>query len=170
MSNDLEPGDRVAVNDPALAALRDIMRRSGHDPKPNHTGVIERIENGTAYISFDDGVLAPYPLEDCSKLSESGRPVEPVARRVVFRGRIEGVRFAIGGDRDSFVDQLQLEAISSHPDRADGFVRIHLTSGEDEESPWYGDEPVIRLEREQVEQALAALTACLEAIDGYVAP
>lgn len=166
--SELKPGDRVAVNDPALSALRDIMRQAGHDPKPNHTGVIERIDGDTAYINFDDGVMAPYSLDECSKLSPEGRPVEPVARQIVFRGAIGEVRFSAGGDRGAFVDQLGFEAVSSHPDRADGFARVHLTSGEDEESPWYGDEPVIRLERHQIEQTITALTLCLEAIDGYV--
>lgn len=69
----LKIGDRVAVNDPFLAQMREIMRRNGHEPQPNHTGYIEEIHGEDAYIIFDDtGSMAPYPLADCQRLRDGG--------------------------------------------------------------------------------------------------
>lgn len=67
---ELKPGDRVQVADPALATMRAIMRRSGHEPKPNHHGVIAEDWGDDGYlIHFDDGSGAPYPAQMVSPLS-----------------------------------------------------------------------------------------------------
>jgi hypothetical protein len=67
----LAPGNRVWVTDPALAQLREIMRcATGREPKPNHHGTVEEVEDGMAYINFDDGVQAPYPLDEVRLLEE----------------------------------------------------------------------------------------------------
>ncbi len=62
-------GDQVAVIDPGLAQLREIMRRAtGREPAPNHHGVVEEIQGDTAYVLFDDtGQLAPYPLAEVQR-------------------------------------------------------------------------------------------------------
>jgi hypothetical protein len=61
-SDEFAPGDRVLVTDPGLAMLRDIMRKYGEEPKPNHHGTVEEVWNdGTVLIHFDDGSAAPYP-------------------------------------------------------------------------------------------------------------
>lgn len=68
MSEQLKPGDRVYVTDPGLAAIRDIMRRAtGKEPAPNHHGTVsdERWDSDdSVLIVFDDGVSAPYPLNE----------------------------------------------------------------------------------------------------------
>ena len=56
-----KPGDRVAVDDPALAELRAIMREHGHEPDPNNEGVVDEVRGDTLLIIFDDGQGAPYP-------------------------------------------------------------------------------------------------------------
>lgn len=66
-------GDRVAVNDPALAQLRAIMEKYGHEAPPNNVGVIDRIRDGVAEIIFDDsGQCAPYPLDECTLIDGTG--------------------------------------------------------------------------------------------------
>lgn len=58
----LKPGTRVQVDDPGLAKLRDILRRAGHEPAPNHHGIIAEVwDDGDYLIHFDDGMGAPYP-------------------------------------------------------------------------------------------------------------
>lgn len=57
-------GDRVEVLDPYLAQMREIMRSAGIEPEPNHLGVIDEIHDQTAYVLFDDGMLAPYSLHE----------------------------------------------------------------------------------------------------------
>jgi hypothetical protein len=67
-------GDRVYVIDPGLAQLREIMRSAtGTEPKPNHHGTVEEIWEGgsTILINFDDGVAAPYPVEQVRRLGSS---------------------------------------------------------------------------------------------------
>lgn len=71
------PGDRVYVDDQALAEVRYIMRRAtGAEPAPNHHGTVERVEDGLVYIVFDDGGGAPYPVEETHHLPGSARPGE----------------------------------------------------------------------------------------------
>jgi hypothetical protein len=63
-------GDRVLVTDPGLAMLRDIMRKYGEEPKPNHHGTVEEVwDDGTVLIHFDDGSAAPYPPAEVRPLS-----------------------------------------------------------------------------------------------------
>ncbi|WP_419708008.1 hypothetical protein [Promicromonospora sp. NFX87] len=64
-------GEQVEVLDEGLAQLREIMRRAtGREPKPNHHGVVEQIEDGLVYILFNDtGQLAPYPLAEVRRLT-----------------------------------------------------------------------------------------------------
>jgi hypothetical protein len=74
MSEALNVGDRVQVNDPGLAQLRAIMRRAtGQEPAPNHHGTISEVwdEDGEYLIDFDDGGAAPYPFADVSRLEGS---------------------------------------------------------------------------------------------------
>lgn len=61
-------GDHVVVQDEGLAKLNEIMYRNGFASSvPNNTGIVESIENGFAYIIFDDsGQCAPYYLEECT--------------------------------------------------------------------------------------------------------
>jgi hypothetical protein len=76
----VQVGDRVYVNDPGLAQLRDIMRRAtGKEPPPNHYGIVDALwddAEGTVLITFDeDGVVgagnsAPYPIDDVFPLVE----------------------------------------------------------------------------------------------------
>lgn len=62
-------GDRVMVTDPGLAMLRKIMREAtGTEPHPNHHGTVRRVRHGLVYIDFDDGVEAPYPLDEVRHL------------------------------------------------------------------------------------------------------
>ena len=57
--------ERVEVLDEGLEQMREITRQLGYEPKPNHHGTVEKIEDGLAYILFDDtGQLAPYPLAE----------------------------------------------------------------------------------------------------------
>lgn len=65
----LQAGDRVYVDDPALAQLRAIVNgMTGEEPEPNHHGTIDHIVDGWAYIIFDSdegeamGTCAPYSL------------------------------------------------------------------------------------------------------------
>lgn len=69
---DFKPGDRVYVTDPALAEMREIMRRAtGEEPAPNHTGTVEEIwDEGDVLIHFDDGIGAPYPAHEVRHLTE----------------------------------------------------------------------------------------------------
>lgn len=64
-------GDRVFVTDPALAQLRAIMSRYGHEAKPNHHGTVEEVweEYGSVLIYFDDGGSAPYPEAEVRHLT-----------------------------------------------------------------------------------------------------
>lgn len=72
-------GERVMVNDPALASLRDIMRNAtGDEPKPNHHGTVYElwpseegvIEEDRVLIYFDDGGSAPYLVSETEHLDE----------------------------------------------------------------------------------------------------
>jgi hypothetical protein len=66
----LEAGDRVAVDDPALAHVRDIMRAAGEYTAPNNEGTVERVyEDGTLLIVFDDGGSAPYPASETRRIA-----------------------------------------------------------------------------------------------------
>ena len=68
-----EPGDRVYVTDAGLAELRAIMRRAtGTEPAPNHHGTVNEVwdDGKTILIYFDDGVGAPYPVEEVRHLTE----------------------------------------------------------------------------------------------------
>jgi hypothetical protein len=71
---DFKPGDRVLVTDPALAAMRAIMRdATGQEPAPNHHGTVDEIwVDGTVLINFDDGVGAPYPPDEVRHLPDPG--------------------------------------------------------------------------------------------------
>lgn len=66
-----KPGDRVYVTDPALAQLRAIMRNAtGQEPSPNHHGTVEEVWDGeSVLIYFDDGVGAPYPVDEVRHLT-----------------------------------------------------------------------------------------------------
>lgn len=66
-------GDRVQVTDPALAQMREIMRRSGIEPKPNHTGTVSKVWDDSILIDFDDGCAAPYPFAEVIPLD--GDPI-----------------------------------------------------------------------------------------------
>lgn len=67
-------GDRVQVTDSGLAQLRAIMRRSGIEPQPNHTGTVEDVwPDGQVLIVFDDGAGAPYPAAEVLPLE--GDPI-----------------------------------------------------------------------------------------------
>ena len=70
--SEFKSGDRVFVTDPALASLRAIMRNAtGQEPKPNHHGTVEEVwDNGSILIYFDDGVGAPYPVDEVRHLED----------------------------------------------------------------------------------------------------
>jgi hypothetical protein len=73
MSGVFKHGDRVYVDDPGLAQLRQIMRdATGVDAPPNHHGTVEDVwrDSDTVLIHFDDGVGAPYPAENVHHLTE----------------------------------------------------------------------------------------------------
>ena len=72
MSAEFKHGDRVYVTDPALAAMRDIMRKAtGREPAPNHHGTVEEVwDGGSILIYFDDGAGAPYPADEVRHLAE----------------------------------------------------------------------------------------------------
>lgn len=65
MSELLEIGDVVQVNDPGLAALREVMRNAGIEPETNNIGKIVEIwedTNPVTYlVGFPDGQVSPYP-------------------------------------------------------------------------------------------------------------
>ncbi len=66
-------GDRVYVTDPALAQLREIMRKAtGQEPAPNHHGTVDDIkgvgQHATLIITFDDGGAAPYSVAETELL------------------------------------------------------------------------------------------------------
>lgn len=62
-------GDRVRVTDPALAQLREIMRKAtGQEAPPNHHGTVYRVEGDEVLINFDDGGCAPYPAAEVRAL------------------------------------------------------------------------------------------------------
>lgn len=66
---ELQVGDRVYVTDPALAAMRDIMRRAtGTEPKPNHYGIVASVDGDRVLVTFDDGMAAPYSASDVRPL------------------------------------------------------------------------------------------------------
>ena len=67
----LRPGDRVAVDDPALAELQRIFRDAlGEEPAPNNEGTVEQAwDDGTLLIFFDDGGSAPYPATDARRIA-----------------------------------------------------------------------------------------------------
>jgi hypothetical protein len=69
-----EPGDRVAVDDPALADLRRIMEKYGEPAKPNHHGTVDEVDGDTVFILFDDGGCAPYPVSETRHLPEPNEP------------------------------------------------------------------------------------------------
>lgn len=72
-------GDRVQVTDPALAQMRAIMRRAGHEPAPNHTGTVEEVwDDGQVLIEFDDGIGAPY---EGPRGHPARRRPDPVSRK-----------------------------------------------------------------------------------------
>lgn len=78
MPEAFKPGDRVYVIDPGLAQLREIMRRAGHEPAPNHHGTIPDEpwdDPETVLIYFDDGAAAPYPIGDVRHLVVAASPV-----------------------------------------------------------------------------------------------
>ncbi|MFH2071908.1 MAG: hypothetical protein ABIJ75_03530 [Actinomycetota bacterium] len=62
----------MAVDDWGLRRLREIMAAAGEEAPPNHHGTIDEIVGDTAYINFDDGIWAPYPLSDCTLLIDGG--------------------------------------------------------------------------------------------------
>ncbi len=67
-------GDRVAVDDAALADLRRIMRdATGAEPPPNNEGVVDQVwaRDGqvTYVINFDDGGAAPYPAGETRRIA-----------------------------------------------------------------------------------------------------
>lgn len=67
-------GNRVYVTDQGLAKLREIMRSAtGAEPKPNHHGTVEEVwdDGNTILIYFDDGVGAPYPVDEVRHLPPS---------------------------------------------------------------------------------------------------
>lgn len=68
--SEFSKGDRVYVTDPALAQMREIMRRAtGSEPTPNHHGTVEEVwDDGDVLIYFDVGVGAPYPAGEVRHL------------------------------------------------------------------------------------------------------
>ena len=61
-----QPGQRVKVNDPALAELQAIFKKAlGENPPPNNEGVVadDQYDDAFVLINFDDGGAAPYPVE-----------------------------------------------------------------------------------------------------------
>lgn len=66
----LAPGDRVAVDDPALAELAEIFRAAsgGEEPPANNEGTVESVHGDQVLIDFDDGGSAPYPLADVRRI------------------------------------------------------------------------------------------------------
>lgn len=69
---EVKRGDRVYVDDAALADLRRIMREAtGEDPPPNHHGTVEDVTEGQVLIVFDDGQGAPYPPEQVHRLEDN---------------------------------------------------------------------------------------------------
>ncbi len=63
-------GDRVAVDDPALAGIDAIFRAAGEDPAPNNEGVVESVrDDGTLLIVFDDHGSAPYPRSQTRRIA-----------------------------------------------------------------------------------------------------
>lgn len=67
-------GDRVYVTDPALAALRDIMRNAtGSEPPPNHHGTVEEVWEDGVLIYFDDGSGASYPFNEVRHLDTDSK-------------------------------------------------------------------------------------------------
>jgi hypothetical protein len=68
----VEPGMRVADMDPGLAMMREIMRRSGVEPEPNHHGTVRKVDGDTAYVDYDDGMYAPCPVAQLRPLPKDG--------------------------------------------------------------------------------------------------
>ena len=65
----MRQGDRVAVDDWGLREMRHIMREAwAMGPLPNRHGIVDEVVGDTAYILFDDGSLAPYPLHACDPI------------------------------------------------------------------------------------------------------
>lgn len=63
-------GDRVAVDDPALAQIDAIFRAVGEEPAPNNVGTVESVrEDGTLVIVFDDHGSAPYPRAQTRRIA-----------------------------------------------------------------------------------------------------
>lgn len=51
--SEFKPGDRVGVNDPALAAMRAIMRSAtGQEPRPNHVGTVAEVWDSGDVLSY----------------------------------------------------------------------------------------------------------------------
>lgn len=77
----LKPGDRVFVDDPALNELRRIFEKATGTAEPNHHGTVQEVRlldgEHDALILFDDGVEAPYPLEDVYPLPPGETGGEP---------------------------------------------------------------------------------------------
>ena len=49
--------------------MRHIMREAwAMGPLPNRHGIVDEVVGDTAYILFDDGSLAPYPLHACDPI------------------------------------------------------------------------------------------------------
>lgn len=68
MSN-FKNGDRVYVLDDALAQMRAIMSAASGVEEPNHHGTVAEIwASGDVLINFDDGVGAPYPVDQVRHL------------------------------------------------------------------------------------------------------
>lgn len=71
-------GDRVYVTDPALAQMREIMRRATGTAPPNHIGTVDEVwdDDGMVLIAFDEngvegaGNAAPYPLDEVRHWTE----------------------------------------------------------------------------------------------------
>ena len=83
-------GDRVRVDDPFLAALREIMRSSGEEPKPNHHGTVTNVGRYEITITFDDGgATAAYPSHLVEKLVDRDKllSVRASAKAIGTRNR-----------------------------------------------------------------------------------
>jgi hypothetical protein len=66
-----QAGDRVAVDDSALAELRAIFRdATGKEPPPNNVGTVDEVHGDTLLIDFDDGGCAPYPASQAHHIPD----------------------------------------------------------------------------------------------------
>lgn len=77
MDSPFNPGDRVYVDDPALAQMRELMRQAtGSEPTPNHQGTVQGDwdDDDSVLITFDDGGGAPYPIHQVHHLDPREDP------------------------------------------------------------------------------------------------